>query len=75
MTAARRRIPVSAIVACSFALVAHPATAQLPPGVEAPKPTVPEIFTLMGQYVRIARGRTKEHADTPHLIGLLRTRG
>ncbi len=28
--------------------------AQLPPGVEAPKPTVPEIFTLMGQYVRVA---------------------
>jgi len=54
MTAARRRISVSAIVACSFALVAHPATAQLPPGVEAPKPTVPEIFTLMGQYVRVA---------------------
>ena len=58
MTAARRRISVSAIVACSFALVAHPATAQLPAGVEAPKPTVPEIFTLMGQYVRIAYNNT-----------------
>ncbi len=27
---------------------------QLPPGVQAPQPTVPEIFTLMGQFVRIA---------------------
>jgi hypothetical protein len=53
MTAARRRISMSAIAACSFALVAS-AAAQLPQGVEAPKPTVPEIFTLMGQYVRIA---------------------
>ncbi|HEY8233278.1 MAG TPA: hypothetical protein VIJ10_11505 [Vicinamibacteria bacterium] len=55
MTAARRLISVSAAVACSFALVAPVAAqAQLPPGVEAPKPTVPEIFTLMGQFVRIA---------------------
>ena len=52
MTAARRRISVSAIVACWFALVA-PVAAQAPK-VEAPKPTVPEIFTLMGQYVRVA---------------------
>jgi len=56
MTAARRRISVSAIVACLFALVAPVAAQapQLPAGVEAPKPTVPEIFTLMGQYVRVA---------------------
>ena len=53
MTAARRRIPVAGIAALSLAL-ATSAAAQLPAGVEAPKPTVPEIFTLMGQYVRIA---------------------
>ena len=26
----------------------------LPPGVKAPEPTVPEVYTLMGQYVRVA---------------------
>jgi hypothetical protein len=39
------------------ALVVVPLAAaapQLPQGVEAPKPTVPEIFTLMGTYVRVA---------------------
>ena len=29
-------------------------TPPLPPGVTAPQPTVPEIYTLMGQYVRLA---------------------
>jgi hypothetical protein len=44
----------------SFALAAlvlvplAAAAPQLPQGVEPPKPTVPEIFTLMGTYVRVA---------------------
>ena len=54
MSAARRSRLLAAFATLSIALVAHPATAQLPAGVEAPKPTVPEIFTLMGQFVRIA---------------------
>ncbi len=35
-------------------LVAGLAGAQLPPGVSKPEPTVPEVFTLMGQFVRVA---------------------
>ena len=38
----------------ALALLAGPAGAQLPPGVEKPQPTVPEVFTLMGQFVRVA---------------------
>ena len=30
------------------------AAAQLPEGVQAPQPTVPQVFTLMGQFVRVA---------------------
>jgi hypothetical protein len=53
-TALRRLVPLAGAAAASLALAASPALAQLPPGVTAPKPTVPEIFTLMGQYVRVA---------------------
>jgi hypothetical protein len=53
MTVVRRRALAAALAALLLAGV-RPAWAQLPQGVEAPKPTVPEIFTLMGQYVRIA---------------------
>ena len=31
-----------------------PLGAQDKPKVQAPKPTVPEVFTLMGQFVRVA---------------------
>ena len=31
-----------------------PARAQDPPKVKKPEPTVPEVFTLMGQFVRVA---------------------
>jgi hypothetical protein len=47
------RVAVAGIVMLALALGAGPAGAQTPQ-VTAPKPTVPEIFTLMGQYVRIA---------------------
>lgn len=49
----RDRLAVIGIVLLALALGAGPAVAQTPQ-VTAPKPTVPEIFTLMGQYVRIA---------------------
>jgi hypothetical protein len=48
----------AATLACSLAALPPAAQAQLPPGVEAPKPTVPEVFTLMGQYVRVAYNNT-----------------
>jgi hypothetical protein len=38
----------------AIALCAGPALTQEPPQVVPPKPTVPEIFTLMGQFVRVA---------------------
>jgi hypothetical protein len=38
----------------ALTLLAGPAVAQESPQVTPPKPTVPEIFTLMGQYVRVA---------------------
>lgn len=40
----------------ALALLAGPAGAQLPPGVEKPQPTVPEVFTLQGEFVRLAYG-------------------
>ena len=49
----RHHLAVIGIVLLALALGAGPAVAQTPQ-VTAPKPTVPEIFTLMGQYVRIA---------------------
>jgi hypothetical protein len=49
----RDRFVVIGIVLLALAVGAGPALAQTPQ-VTAPKPTVPEIFTLMGQYVRIA---------------------
>ena len=52
MTSART-LPV-AVAALSVALSAQPGGAQDRPQVVAPKPTVPEIFTLMGQFVRVA---------------------
>ena len=60
MTANRRRSLSAACALLAGTLAAQPAAAQaqLPPGVEAPKPTVPEIFTLMGQYVRVAYNNT-----------------
>jgi hypothetical protein len=42
------------VVALLLTLVAGHTAAQGVPQVTAPKPTVPEIFTLMGQFVRIA---------------------
>ena len=42
----------AALAALVLALGVQPALAQIK--VEAPKPTVPEVFTLMGQYVRMA---------------------
>ena len=49
----RLRLSVFAILSSALAIGAGPAQAQTPQ-VTAPKPTVPEIFTLMGQYVRVA---------------------
>ncbi len=49
----RDRLAVTGVVALALALGAGAAAAQAPQ-VTAPKPTVPEVFTLMGQYVRIA---------------------
>ena len=54
MTTCPTRRSVAAVAALSLVLAAAPAPAQLPPNVQAPQPTVPEIFTLMGQYVRVA---------------------
>jgi hypothetical protein len=42
-----------AIAAWAGAALAEEAK-PLPPGVTRPEPTVPEIYTLMGQYVRVA---------------------
>jgi len=53
MSRNRNRLAVACTAALALALCAGPAIAQTPQ-VTAPKPTVPEIFTLMGQYVRIA---------------------
>jgi hypothetical protein len=44
-------VPCAALLSAT-AFLAAPAAAQTQ--VVAPKPTVPEVFTLMGQYVRIA---------------------
>ena len=49
----RHRLSVFGILLLALALGAGPAVAQTPQ-VTPPKPTVPEIFTLMGQYVRVA---------------------
>ena len=49
----RDRLAVIGIVLLALALAAGPGVAQTPQ-VTAPKPTVPEVFTLMGQFVRIA---------------------
>jgi hypothetical protein len=49
----RHRLAVFGILLLVLALGAGPAVAQAPQ-VTPPKPTVPEIFTLMGQYVRVA---------------------
>ncbi len=60
--------PAALLLAAVLALappaaVGRPALAQeekekpkatLPPGVTAPQPSVPEVFTLMGQFVRVA---------------------
>jgi hypothetical protein len=51
----RSRPPSVAITCLALTLVLSAAAqAQTPPQVVPPKPTVPEIFTLMGQYVRVA---------------------
>jgi hypothetical protein len=44
----------AAAIACIAALGAASLAAAQAPQVKAPEPTVPEIFTLMGQYVRVA---------------------
>jgi hypothetical protein len=49
----RERLAVIGAVLLALVLGVGPAPAQTPQ-VVAPKPTVPEIFTLMGQFVRIA---------------------
>ncbi len=49
----RHRLFVFGILLSALAIAAGPALAQTPQ-VTPPKPTVPEIFTLMGQYVRVA---------------------
>ena len=54
IAARRRRLAVSAALCLALVAPVAAQAPQLPPGVEAPKPTVPEIFTLMGQFVRIA---------------------
>jgi hypothetical protein len=51
----RRARSLAVALACALLLGGGGAVfAQLPEGVQAPKPTVPEIFTLMGQFVRVA---------------------
>ena len=54
MSKGRGLIRFAGIAALSLALGASPAAPQDPAQVKAPTPTVPEIFTLMGQFVRIA---------------------
>jgi hypothetical protein len=44
-------------IALTLAPVVWPAAAQ-GPELQAPQPTVPQVFTLMGQYVRIAYNNT-----------------
>jgi len=53
MSRDRNRLAVAWIAVMALAMSAGPAIAQQPT-VTAPQPTVPEIFTLMGQFVRIA---------------------
>jgi hypothetical protein len=48
-----RNLPAATAALC-LALCAQPGAGQDKPQVVAPQPTVPEIFTLMGQFVRIA---------------------
>jgi hypothetical protein len=50
----RRPAITAAVLACSFLLVGLPATAQDTPQVQIPQPTVPQIFTIMGKYIRVA---------------------
>jgi hypothetical protein len=54
MNGAPGRITLAGITALSLAVGARPAAAQDPAQVKAPVPTVPEIFTLVGQFVRVA---------------------
>ncbi len=53
MSRNRNHLVVAWTLALALAVSAGPAVAQQPE-VTPPKPTVPEIFTLMGQFVRIA---------------------
>ena len=53
MSRDRNRPVVACIALLALVLAGAPAIAQAPQ-VTPPKPTVPEIFTLMGQYVRVA---------------------
>lgn len=50
----RRWAGIRTGVFATACIAALGASAQMPEGVKAPEPTVPEIFTLMGQYVRVA---------------------
>jgi hypothetical protein len=53
------RCHIAPLALSCLALAAAPALAQqLPPGVTMPQPTEPEIFTLMGQYVRVGYNNT-----------------
>jgi hypothetical protein len=60
MTSAATGLRLAGLATLSLALAVPGASRasaqapQLPGGVQAPQPTVPEIFTLMGQFVRIA---------------------
>jgi len=49
----RDRLTLFGVLLLALSLCGGPAVAQAPQ-VVTPKPTVPEIFTLMGQFVRIA---------------------
>ena len=42
------------IAMCLFVIAILPATAQQPQSIPMPQPTVPQMFTLQGQYVRMA---------------------
>jgi hypothetical protein len=53
MTLGSRRTALA--LAAALALLTPAAHAQqMPPGVTAPQPTVPMVFTIMGKYVRVA---------------------